>query len=506
MRTAVFPQAETAVRRRSAAAPSRISHRPADTETGARAGLPIFLQRVTARPRLALDPAGAAWEREADRVSAAVASRPQSPVRHGLDGPKHSDAGIPRAVQEPMEHELDADFSGVRVHSDAKASRLAAALGANAFTTGADIYFNENRYDPESLPGRTLLAHELTHVAQQQGRGAGPIQCDLTESMQSTALGGFEMGLVLVQAPATPGMFGTIEFHPDPSGPYSTEITLIQTANLARVSGTSTTPYEWTGAEAPRNDVRTPAGGTFIDIPYAAQPQSSAVGPEYAQPAYIAGNPAQQHHGWLRSPTDVREASLRDYPNATFDSDFTFETVAKGSDNQVVYGAVEWGFQIRAGVAQNDYAKAYATESAEFDEALERFRGYYTHEPIVLYFETDQDLPMAGELTKLGDVTSYLARYPDVRVQVDGYADETGPANAAARASYNLDLSLRRAENAVTILGGLGVDDSRIDLALGRGQTTTFAPGSPVGAAGSLRANRRVVISFVRTASSLINP
>jgi outer membrane protein OmpA-like peptidoglycan-associated protein len=261
-----------------------------------------------------------------------------------------------------------------------------------------------------------------------------------------------------------------------------------------------------TGAEAPRNEVRTPAGGTFIDIPYATDPQSSSTGPEYAQPSYIAGNPAQQHHGWLRSPTDVREASLRDYPSSSIDSDFTFETVAKGSDNQVVYGAVEWGFQIRGGVAQNDYAIPYGAESAEFDEALERFRGYYTHEPIVLYFDTDRDLPMAGELSKLGDVTSYMSRYPDVRVQVDGYADETGPANAAARANYNQDLSLRRAENAVTIVGGLGVDHSRIDLALGRGQTTTFAPGSPVAAAGSLRANRRVVISFVRSASSLINP
>jgi len=491
--------------------------------------MPIFLQRVAARPRLKLDPANAAYEHEADQVSVAVESQDQSPLsdpvhetrstgtitepslagrmlRQSLNQSNGSGTPIPQAAREPMEQKLGTDFSAVRVHSDARASQLSRALGANAFTTGNDIYFNENKYDPESQPGRTLLAHELTHVAQQSGSGAGPIQCDLTMSLQSTALGGFEMGLVFVQAPATPGMFGTIEFHPNPTGPYSTEITLIQTANLATVSGTSVAPYECTGGEAPRNEVRTPAGGTFIDIPYATQPQSSSIGPEYAQPSYIAGNPAQQHHGWLRSPTDVREASLRDYPNWNVDSDFNFETVAKGSDNQVVYGAVEWGFQIRSGVAQNDYARAYGAESAEFDEALERFRGYYTHEPIVLYFDTDHDLPMAGELTKLGDVTSYMTRYPDVRVQVDGYADETGPANAAARANYNQDLSSRRADNAVTILAGLGVDESRIDLAMGRGQTTTFAPGSPVAAAGSLRANRRVVISFVRTASSLINP
>jgi len=469
MRAAFLPKAENRSRRRTSAAPSRAVRRPVKSEAGTRAGMPIYLQRATARPKLKLDPASVAHEHEADSISAAVETGDRSPLsqpvhrvhdtgtfagpsptglREHLNLAKGGGTTIPQAAREPMEQRLGTDFSGVRIHSDARASQLSNALGANAFTTGSDIYFNQNRYNPESRTGQGLLAHELTHVAQQRGSGTGPIQCDLTESLQSTALGGFEMGLVLVQAPATPGMFGTIEFHPDPTGPYSTEITLIQTANLAQVSGTSAVPHEWTGGEAPRNEVRTPMGGTFIDIPYAAQPQSSSTGPEYAQPSYIAGNPAQQHHGWLRSPTDVREASLRDYPSWNVDSDFTFETVAKGSDNQVVYGAVQWGFQIRSGVAQNDYARAYGAESAEFDEALERFRGYYSHEPIVLYFDTDRDLPMAGELSKLSDVTSYMSRYPDVRVQVDGYADETGPVNAAVRANYNLDLSLRGAGKA----------------------------------------------------------
>ena len=498
--------------------------------------MPIFLQRVTARPRL--DPANATYEDEADRISAAVESQDPSSLSHpvhqtrstgtivepslagqtlrqSLNQSNGSGTPIPQAAREPMEQKLGTDFSAVRVHSDARASRLSHALGANAFTTGNDIYFNENKYNPESRAGQGLLAHELTHVAQQGGGSTGPIQCDMMESLQPTALGGFELGLATRNAPLGPGMQGTIEFHPDPSGPYSTEITLIQTANVVDVAGTTTgSPgvpgaADWsninTGEEAPRNEVRT-AGGTFIDIPYAADARSSSATPNYDRPSYIAANPMVDHHGWLRSPTDVREASLYDYPNMSFDSDFTFETVAKGSDNQVVYGSLDWGFQIRSGIVQNEFRHPHALESAEFDRALERFRGYYTHEPIVLYFDTDRDLPMAGELSKLGDVTSYMSRYPDARVQVDGYADETGPANAAARANYNQDLSSRRADNAVTILAGLGVDQSRIDLALGRGQTTTFAPGSPVAAAGSLRANRRVVISFVRTASSLINP
>ena len=431
-----------------------------------------------------------------------------SVLRQSLSRTRGNGAPLPAATRETMEEKLGTDFAGVRVHSDAQAHRLSSALGANAFTTGKDIYFNQSRYDPESESGQSLLAHELTHVAQQGGGDAGPIQCDMLESLAPTALGGFELSLVTHNAPARPGLEGTIKFYPDPTGPYSTEIALIQTANVDDVSGRTTSgvpgPADWSkinvGEEAPRNEVRD-SSGTFVDKLYSAEPRSSAATPNYASPAFIAANPTQQYLGWLRSPTDVREASLYDYPNMSFDSDFTFETVAKGTDNQVVYGSLDWGFQIRSGVVQNEYRNPHALESAEFDEALERFRGYYTHEPIVLYFDTDRDLPMAGELTKLSDVTSYMSRYPDVSLEVDGYADETGAAD------YNRGLSLRRAENTVTILTGMGVAASRISgITVGHGATTTFSAGSPAAAAGSLRANRRSVITFVRNAETPIAP
>ena len=45
------------------------------------------------------------------------------------------------------------------------------ALGAKAFTIGNDIGFAEDRYQPGTAEGRRLLAHELTHVAQQSRGG-----------------------------------------------------------------------------------------------------------------------------------------------------------------------------------------------------------------------------------------------------------------------------------------------------------------------------------------------
>jgi hypothetical protein len=39
--------------------------------------------------------------------------------------------------------------------------------GTSAFTTGQDIFFREGEYRPGTSSGRHLLAHELTHVVQQ---------------------------------------------------------------------------------------------------------------------------------------------------------------------------------------------------------------------------------------------------------------------------------------------------------------------------------------------------
>jgi hypothetical protein len=67
---------------------------------------------------------------------------------------------------------LGQDFSGVRIHRDAEADSLSRSLRANAFTTGNDIFFKSNAYDPASTEGQKLLAHELTHVFQQRSAGS----------------------------------------------------------------------------------------------------------------------------------------------------------------------------------------------------------------------------------------------------------------------------------------------------------------------------------------------
>jgi len=73
------------------------------------------------------------------------------------------------SVRKPMESAFGADFSGVRVHTGTQANALNQALSARAFTTGQDIFFRQEEYNPRSASGQELLAHELTHVVQQSG-------------------------------------------------------------------------------------------------------------------------------------------------------------------------------------------------------------------------------------------------------------------------------------------------------------------------------------------------
>lgn len=81
--------------------------------------------------------------------------------------------GATRAFFEPR---FGRDFGAVRVHADARASEAARSVDARAFTVGSTIVFGRGEYSPDTAEGRTLLAHELTHTAQQGATAERPIQ------------------------------------------------------------------------------------------------------------------------------------------------------------------------------------------------------------------------------------------------------------------------------------------------------------------------------------------
>jgi len=113
-------------------------------------------------------------------------SRSHPAVAHGPSSP------LPEAERAHFEGAFGRDFSQVRLHTDASAGATAQALGANAVTSGEDIAFAPGRYAPGSTQGRTLLAHELAHVAQQrEGGSTGPDSAEPhAQSAARTAVAG----------------------------------------------------------------------------------------------------------------------------------------------------------------------------------------------------------------------------------------------------------------------------------------------------------------------------
>jgi hypothetical protein len=74
---------------------------------------------------------------------------------------------LDRGTRAVMESGFGRDFSAVRIHNDAQAAKSAGAVDALAYTVGRDVVFARNQFAPGTREGQRLLAHELTHVAQQ---------------------------------------------------------------------------------------------------------------------------------------------------------------------------------------------------------------------------------------------------------------------------------------------------------------------------------------------------
>ncbi len=147
------------------------------------------------QPKLRIGAPGDRCEREADRVAETVmrASTAPSPLAAPLGvqrfeaGSAHAGLAAPASVdavlaspgrpldagaRQFMESRMGHDFSGVRVHTDARAAASARDVEARAYTVGRSVAFGAGEYRPATEEGRRLIAHELVHIVQ-QGSGAG---------------------------------------------------------------------------------------------------------------------------------------------------------------------------------------------------------------------------------------------------------------------------------------------------------------------------------------------
>jgi len=104
-------------------------------------------------------------------------------VDHVLSSPGRP---LDPSLQQDMGQRFGHDFSRVRVHTDAAAERSAGEVNANAYTVGHNIVFGTDQFTPGTYEGRRLLAHELTHVVQQNS-ATPTIQRDVAERESETS-------------------------------------------------------------------------------------------------------------------------------------------------------------------------------------------------------------------------------------------------------------------------------------------------------------------------------
>ncbi|AFY82436.1 eCIS core domain-containing protein [Oscillatoria acuminata] len=170
---------------------------------------PATLEAPVLQPKLTIGAANDPYEKEADQVAHQVVTKIHSPafqdpqpqakesiqrqtgprigirrkpttqgeateatpdLEASIRAARSSGRPIKPSVKEPMEQAFGSDFSQVRIHTDAQSDQLNRSIQAKAFTTGQDIFFRGGEYNPDSIAGQELMAHELTHVVQQTGK------------------------------------------------------------------------------------------------------------------------------------------------------------------------------------------------------------------------------------------------------------------------------------------------------------------------------------------------
>ena len=90
-----------------------------------------------------------------------------------------NDGGFPSGVPDEsnltpwIERLIGRSLGDVRIHDSSQAGTLAGRLGARAFAVGRDVYVRPELLRPLTPRSVALLAHELTHAAEQSG--AAPV-------------------------------------------------------------------------------------------------------------------------------------------------------------------------------------------------------------------------------------------------------------------------------------------------------------------------------------------
>jgi hypothetical protein len=329
---------------------------------------------------------------------------------------------LPAGVRARMESAFGASFAGVRVHTDATGAQLSDQLNARAFTVGQQVAFGRGEFQPGTILGDALIAHELAHVVQQGGaapsapmtKGAesgGPVEADADRAAVGAVASLWGLGRVAgalagrVRPSVRSGLRlsrcskdGTKKAPPatKPSAPAKKGTWSI-TQNST--DGSASTPYRSAvrltfspdPAQVNCSEIAFVQGVRHVDSSTSASVNPI---PTYQSRMTSAGwtldRINQRKYGWYgynndgtpsglvtpgSSPSPLTNAVLRDTPtNSIPNSSLSFETCAicrTGTDSGTIYGCYTWGFDVDSSYHVTDHASAeQASPSADFNEVV----------------------------------------------------------------------------------------------------------------------------------------
>jgi hypothetical protein len=84
-----------------------------------------------------------------------------SPPKYNV---RNNQSGLPEALYNKFQQAFDIDLSDLKIKQD---SKEADQMTAAAFARVNEIHFGQGIYDPNSLTGKHIIAHEIAHVVQQ---------------------------------------------------------------------------------------------------------------------------------------------------------------------------------------------------------------------------------------------------------------------------------------------------------------------------------------------------
>jgi hypothetical protein len=193
----------------------------------------------------------------------------------------------------PIERAFGVDFSNVRIHDDHASRTHADALNAKAFVAGGAIHWGGSAPPLTSPAAAPLLAHELTHVVQQQR--ASSIEDRVSSRGEASELAADSASRLALWGQSVPTAGGSSvpaiqrapkdDMRSDPAD-KDIEIEMI-TAFLQKVA-TTKPPQDLKTAQVVRNALKMLAGQSLFDVDKFVEASNTPSDPDGMARAFAA--------------------------------------------------------------------------------------------------------------------------------------------------------------------------------------------------------------------------